>query len=176
MKYLIKGILIISFVIGFSEIIFSQVINVSQKASVMQRIKNTDITVEYHRPTENGRNIWGGVVPYEFYWRGGANEATIIKISKNVEIGGINLEPGVYGFFAYPRNNKDWDLIFTKANYVWGNPYPGEEHEIVRVKSTPEERHHVEQLMYYFEDVKSNSGKLVLHWGNKAIPFEIIVK
>ena len=53
----------------------------SQHARVMQRIGITDITINYHRPLANGRQIWGKVVPYGQVWRAGANENTIITFT-----------------------------------------------------------------------------------------------
>ena len=35
----------------------------SQHASVTQRIGITDITINYHRPLANGRQVWGKLVP-----------------------------------------------------------------------------------------------------------------
>jgi hypothetical protein len=36
----------------------------SQHALVSQRIGITDITINYHRPLANGRQIWGKLAPY----------------------------------------------------------------------------------------------------------------
>ena len=44
----------------------------SQHAQITQRIGITDITINYHRPLANGRQIWGKVVPYGQVWRAGA--------------------------------------------------------------------------------------------------------
>ena len=41
----------------------------SPAASVSQRIGLTDITVTYHRPAVNKREIWGKLVPYGETWR-----------------------------------------------------------------------------------------------------------
>ena len=43
----------------------------SQHAVVTQRIGITDITVNYHRPLANGRQVWGKLVPYGQVWRAG---------------------------------------------------------------------------------------------------------
>ncbi len=63
----------------------------SQAASVTQRIGLTDITIKYHRPGVNGREIWGKLVPYNTVWRAGANENTIITFSDPVKIQGKDL-------------------------------------------------------------------------------------
>src|SRR5258708_8196451 len=41
----------------------------SQHALLTQRIGITDITINYHRPLANSRQIWGKVVPYGQVWR-----------------------------------------------------------------------------------------------------------
>src|SRR6202051_1670525 len=43
----------------------------SQHAVVTQRIGITDITVNYHRPLANGRQIWGKLVPFGEVLRAG---------------------------------------------------------------------------------------------------------
>ena len=60
--------------------------NVSQKATVFQAIGLTDVTITYHRPGVKGRVIWGELVPYDKIWRTGANNATTIEFSTDVEI------------------------------------------------------------------------------------------
>ena len=37
------------------------------------------VTIEYSRPYAKGREIVGGLVPYDQVWRTGANEATALK-------------------------------------------------------------------------------------------------
>ena len=60
----------------------------SQHAVVSQRIGITDITVNYHRPLANGRQVWGKLVPYGQVWRAGANENTSITFTDPVTIEG----------------------------------------------------------------------------------------
>jgi hypothetical protein len=60
----------------------------SQHAVVMQRIGITDITVNYHRPLANGRQIWGKLAPYGQVWRAGANENTTVTFTDPVTIEG----------------------------------------------------------------------------------------
>ena len=37
----------------------------SQRARVLQRIGITDITINYHRPLANGRQVWGNSCPMD---------------------------------------------------------------------------------------------------------------
>src|SRR5713101_3548931 len=81
----------------------------SQHALLTQRIGVTDITINYHRPLANGRQIWGKVVPYGQVWRAGANENTTIAFSDPVTIEGQPLDKGTYGLHMIP-NQDQWTV------------------------------------------------------------------
>src|ERR1700750_2941486 len=89
----------------------------SQKASVMQTVGVTDITITYSRPGVKGRTIWGDppagastgtgtlddararaanavIVPYGHVWRAGANEATQFVVTDDVLVNGQPLKAG----------------------------------------------------------------------------------
>ena len=51
------------------------------------------------------RKIWGGLVPYGKVWRMGANEATILKTTKAIEIGGKEIPAGSYSLYMWPEEN-----------------------------------------------------------------------
>lgn len=74
----------------------------SQHALITQRIGITDITINYHRPLANGRQIWGKVAPYGQVWRAGANENTVITFTDPVTIEGQPLDKGTYGLHMIP--------------------------------------------------------------------------
>ena len=84
----------------------------SQHAVITQRIGITDITVNYHRPFVNGRQVWGKLVPYGQVWRAGANENTTITFTDPVTIEGQSLDKGTYGLHMIPGENElDGDLL-----------------------------------------------------------------
>src|ERR1700691_5410848 len=78
----------------------------SQKATVMQRIGITDVTIVYHRPLVDGRKVWGGLVPYGEVWRAGANENTTITFPNDVTIEGKPLAAGTYGLHMIPNQDE----------------------------------------------------------------------
>ena len=92
----------------------------SQHAVVTQRIGITDITINYHRPLVNSRQIWGKVVPYGEVWRAGANENTIVTFTDPVAIEGQPLDKGTYGLHMIPGENQ-WTVIFSKMSTAWGS-------------------------------------------------------
>jgi len=169
--------------LAVSEVYSWQRIDLSQEARVMQRIKTTDISVVYHRPSVTpplgGRRtssvIWGDVVPYSRVWRAGANEATTIEFSADVTINGEDLAAGLYSFWIVPEQD-EWTLVFNSDPNVWGTEYAGEEKDVLRVKSNPESVDHLERLAYYFGEVEPESTVLYLHWEKLRVPINIAIK
>src|SRR5688572_13747575 len=63
---------------------------------------NLTIEVFYNRPFKKGREIFGGLVPYDAVWRTGANEATTFETSKSLQIEGKTLPTGKYSLWTIP--------------------------------------------------------------------------
>ena len=146
----------------------------SQHAVVTQRIGITDITIKYHRPLVNKREIWGKVVPYGQVWRAGANENTTISFSDPVSIEGKPLAKGVYGLHMIPGQN-EWTIIFSNEHTAWGSFTYKQDDDALRVtvKSRPADFR--EALTYDFDDVKADSAVAVLQWEKIAVPFTVSV-
>jgi len=146
----------------------------SQHALVSQRIGITDITINYHRPLANGRQVWGKLVPYGQVWRAGANENTIITFSDPVTIEGQALDKGTYGLHMIPSES-EWTIIFSKNSTAWGSfTYkPDEDALRVKVKSQAGEMH--DALAYDFDDVKADSAVVTMRWEKVAVPFKVHV-
>src|SRR5580704_6394864 len=109
----------------------------SQHALVTQRIGITDITVNYHRPLANGRQIWGKLVPYGEVWRAGANENTTLTFTDPVSIEGQPLDKGTYSLHMIPGENQ-WTVIFSKMSNAWGSFTYKQDEDALRVTVKPQ--------------------------------------
>ena len=158
----------------------------SQRASVSQRVGITDITITYSRPSVNGREIWGQLVPYgmnnlgfgtakESPWRAGANENTTIHFSDEVSIQGKKLEAGTYGLHMVLHENGKVDIIFSKNSTAWGSYFYDPAEDALRVTVDSGQGPHTELLTYEFSSFDKTSTTAVLRWGEKRIPFDIEV-
>ncbi len=146
----------------------------SQHARVSQRIGITDITINYHRPLANGRQIWGKVVPYGQVWRAGANENTTITFTDPVTIEGQTLDKGTYGLHMIPGENQ-WTVIFSKNSSAWGSFTYKQDEDALRVTVKPQTADAHDALAYDFDDVKANSTVVTMSWDKVAVPFKVQV-
>lgn len=146
----------------------------SQAASAGQRVGLTDITITYHRPAVNKREVWGKLVPYGQVWRAGANENTVITFSTPVSVGGHALPAGSYGLHMIPTE-REWTVIFNKESKAWGSFFYDQADDAARVTVTPAAAPFEEHLAYTFDDVTDKSAVATLHWEKLAVPIRIDV-
>ena len=138
----------------------------SKNGKVEGTIDGVTVTLEYGRPNVKGRTIWGSLVPYGKVWRTGADEASTITFSADVEIGGEKLAAGTYGLFTLPGEN-EWTVIFNKVADQWGTKYDAGQ-DALRVTATPKAVDHVEAMDFEIVD-----SWVVLRWEKLAVPFEV---
>ncbi|HEU4477704.1 MAG TPA: DUF2911 domain-containing protein [Pyrinomonadaceae bacterium] len=171
----------------------------SQKASVMQTIGVTDVTITYSRPGVKGRKIWGDpppelaagtatldnqntrpkdmvIVPYGHVWRTGANEATQFEVTDEVLINGQKLPAGSYSLHTIPGKD-EWTIVFNGTANQWGSFNYDEKKDTLRVKAKPEWlTENQEWLMYSFDPVTDNSARVNIRWEKLRVPFTVEVK
>ena len=188
MKTILNTLPIIAFCCFLSQIAISQIATpqVSQRAGVSQTVGISEISVDYSRPSVNGREIWGKLVPYgmnnlgfgtaiESPWRAGANENTRITFSHDVMVEKKAIKAGTYGLHMVVEESGEVTIIFSHNSTSWGSYFyePAEDALRVKVQSTTGEHH--ELLTYDFSPVTSNTATLNLRWGKKIIPIQIQV-
>ncbi|GAB2976094.1 hypothetical protein GCM10027049_08540 [Mucilaginibacter puniceus] len=83
------------------------------------KIGNADVTINYGSPSLQGRKILGVKEPYGKAWRAGANQATKITTTAELNVGGHKLPAGVYSVYMVPGET-DWKVIFNSAIPSWG--------------------------------------------------------
>ena len=138
----------------------------SPHASVSQGIGAARVTVTFGRPAVNGRGVWGGVVPYGRVWRAGANEATEITLSNDLDIEGRRLKAGTYAFFVIPSETT-WTMVFNRVTPQWGAFNYTKEFDALRVDVPARDAAHVERLAYTIDPEKDGTAWLTLHWGTR---------
>src|SRR3989442_4218677 len=135
----------------------------SQKASAMQTIGVTDVSIIYSRPQVKGRTIFADappsmaarakgeatldnqnlrqkgepIVPWGHVWRTGANEATEFIVTDDVVINGQPLKAGTYSLHTIPTP-EEWTIIFNKDDGQWGSFTYDEKKDALRVKAKPQ--------------------------------------
>ena len=146
----------------------------SPAATVSQRVGITDITISYHRPAVNKREVWGKLVPWNEVWRAGANENTVITFTSRVSVGGHALAAGSYGLHMIPTA-QSWTVIFNRESKAWGSFFYDAADDAARVTVTPSAGAFEERLSYTFDEPSDSSVVATLRWEKVAVPIRIDV-
>lgn len=170
----------------------------SPRASVMQTIGVTDLTITYSRPAVKGRVIWGEappdahakgeatlddqdkrpgmpIVPYGHVWRTGANEATQFVVTDDVLVNGQKLAAGSYSLHTIPGKD-EWILVFNGTANQWGSFSYDPKKDTIRVKAKPQTvADNQEYLSFHIEPAKENAAMVNLRWEKLKIPFTVEV-
>jgi hypothetical protein len=153
----------------------AQGIPFSQRGRVEQTIAFTDISIAYGRPVARGRTLFGdsALVKWDAIWHPGADSATRITISHDVQLEGREVKAGEYSIWLIPRRSGPWTVILSRAAHVFHTPYPGEQFDALRVDVTPEHGAHMEALAFYFPVVLRDEAVLRAHWGEMIVPMRL---
>lgn len=147
----------------------------SPLGKVEQRIGLTDVTLEYSRPSKKGRTIFGDLVPYDATWRTGANSATKITFSDDVNFGGVDVPKGSYAllskpgtkawtFMLYPHNSTNFSSYLEST----ATPIMVNAQSVIMPKGV-----NVETLMMGFDNLTNTTGDYYLLWDNVYVPVTI---
>lgn len=131
------------------------------------------IKVFYNRPYKKGREIFGGLVPFDKVWRTGANEATTFETNKDLTIEGKKLKAGKYSLWTIPRQ-ETWTIIFNSEHGQWGLSSKGEANRdpnrdvlSVNVHAVQQEQQ-FEQFTISFEET-GEDVEMVLIWDKTLV-------
>ena len=135
-------------------------------------IGSSKVEVDYWRPSMRGRKVFGGIVPYNRFWRTGANNATQLRISEPIYFNNQKLDSGRYAIFTWPTET-GWTFLINKQATIWGTDY-NPEYDLLRLPMKVEHiPRPVEQLT--IQVVPSDrKGTIIIEWENTraSIDFE----
>lgn len=130
------------------------------------------IRVTYSRPSANGRELFGELVPYGKVWRTGADEALEIKFYRDVTIDGKTVKAGTYSLFTIP-NEDAWTVILNKDLDYWGAYSYQEDQDVLRASASVKELSKpVDNFSIQFEE-DGNNALMHLAWGNTVATLPI---
>ncbi|GAA4274833.1 DUF2911 domain-containing protein [Aquimarina gracilis] len=176
-----KAFIILSFIFGSTTIGVAQlkVPALSSSSEIKQTLGLTTIEIQYSRPNRKNRKIFGanGLVPFNEFWRTGANSATKIIFDDDVFVGDKNLEKGTYTILTKP-GDENWEVNFYPYNSRNWNTYVKLKPKVVLTIKKKALQNMVETLTIGFDEVTFENANLIIAWEQTQvkIPIRVAVK
>lgn len=148
------------------------IVSGSPRDTVRATVGGAEFWVDYGRPSRRGRDLWANGVLGDTLWRTGANAATQIRFSRDLELGGRVIPAGTYTLFTLARGG-EYQLIVNSQTGQWGTEYD-RSRDVVRVPLTvgtgPET-----ELFTIGVEPQGDGGRIVLRWGSRTLsaPFRV---
>lgn len=134
-----------------------------------------EMKICFGAPSDRGREIFGGLVPFDQPWRLGANEPTTLHLTFSARIGDVEVEPGSYALYAIPGPS-EWEMVVNADPERWGVPIDEEVRSrdigttTVASESTDS---HVEKMDIVLERTDENAANMVVSWENTRVSLPI---
>lgn len=136
------------------------------------------LTVDYCRPYKKGRLIFGeesegALLPYDEYWRTGANEATEVEFDKDISINGNALPAGRYRFYTVPGES-NWTIAFNSELGQWGYGEPDYDLDVLVLEIPLNDGSElIEQFTISATKTAEKSMELSLAWDRTTVSIPI---
>lgn len=141
--------------------------------TVTATVRGAEIEVIYSRPAVRGREIWGGLVPYDEVWRTGANAATHFTTSRALRLRDLDVPAGTYTLWS-TFTADGGTLIVNSQTGQWGTAYDAEQ-DFGRVELEPRPlEESVERFTIEIADA-GDGPRLRLAWADReyVAPIEV---
>ena len=129
----------------------------------------------YGRPSARDRQVAGNLIPFGEPWRMGANVPTQLHLPAAAQVGGVDLEPGIYSLFVIADADQ-WEIVINSSYERWGIPLNAEVRasdvgSVARpVEATDD---FVETFTIEWEAHGESMGHLVMEWENTHVELPI---
>ena len=170
-----KKILIINALLALSFGLVAQQMPVkkptpSPEAAFTQQFGDSEIQVQYARPSARGRKIFGALVPFDSLWRTGAGESTMLKFKEEVILGDQKVAARKYALFTIPRAD-EWTIILNADTTLHGIFGYNMAKDVLRfnVKSTKTDRFYETFTIEINDFTPQGAASLNIIWENTMV-------
>jgi hypothetical protein len=147
--------------------------DLSYSSTIHQKVGFTNFRVDYERPMQRGRPIFGGLVPYGKPWKTGGGFHNRISFDTDILVDGTKIKKGTYHLVTIP-DPKEWRIILTTDTLVFERNKPYEEDkEVMRISRKPEKAGRHYEAFTVDIDIVNNDAVFVFSWDYTSIRFQV---
>jgi hypothetical protein len=146
--------------------------NLSYSSTLEQKVGFTNFRVDYERPMQRGRPIFGALVPFGKPWKTGGGFHNRISFDKDIHVDGKQIKKGTYHLVTIP-DPKEWKIILTTDTLVFERNKPHEiDKEVMRISRKPEKAKRHYEAFTIDIDIVNNNAVFVFSWDYTSVRFE----
>ncbi|HET9486240.1 MAG TPA: DUF2911 domain-containing protein [Chryseosolibacter sp.] len=136
------------------------------------RYKDNYIKITYSQPQRKNREIFGQLVPFGTVWRTGANEATEITTTTDIQIDSFRLAAGTYSIFSIPEKDR-WTVIINADVGLWGAYNYNPQKDVVRFPVPVQATDKIYEPFTIIFDHRNEVADLLIMWDRTKVSIPI---
>jgi hypothetical protein len=144
----------------------------SPLAVIRVRYKDAYVKLTYSQPHKRNREVFGKLVPYGQVWRTGANEATELTVTKDIQINNTLLKAGTYSLFTIPEKEK-WTIIVNSEVGLWGSYNYNSKLDVLRFEVPVQKSATIFEALTMQLDQRNELVDLVISWDDVRVTIPI---
>ncbi|MDT8341104.1 MAG: DUF2911 domain-containing protein [Longimicrobiales bacterium] len=150
-------------------------VQASPRSTLSTVIDGTTLEMEFHRPSARGRELFGGVVPWQVRWTPGANWATVLRVDREVRINGVTVPAGEYSLWMTPRPDR-FTLSLEPETSLFHTAKPDSTDGQIHIAAEPRPTSHTEMLTWRVPVQRGSAAVLEFAWGETSVPYDVVVQ
>ena len=145
----------------------------SPGATLQATVGGANLEIKYSQPSQRGRELFGGLIPFSTVWRTGANSATVFTTDRDLMIGGTSLPAGSYTLWT-TYTAESGTLIINSQTGQWGTAYDASQ-DFAHVDMTRESLSDPVERFTFAVEGEGSEGVLQLKWGTTqfSVPIKV---
>lgn len=147
-------------------------LSLSPLTSLKQEVGNTTITIDFERPAARGRQIFGGLVPWNEVWRTGAGYCTKIDFSRDVVVGAQPVMAGKYSLLTVP-GEEEWIIILNKDTTLYGSRDYDSTKDVIRFRTPARKAGRYFEALSLDLDITPDDARMYISWADVQVSFPI---
>ncbi len=146
---------------------------VSPRVKEAFTVHDAKIQLNYSSVSKRGRITFGGLVPFNKFWRTGSNLATHIEFDEDLIFGGKSISKGRYTLYTIPHPDQ-WLFLLNKQTGQWGSYYD-EDKEVLRVPMKTSHNNPEQEALRIEVEETEEGGIITISWDQvkATIAFEL---
>jgi hypothetical protein len=153
----------------------------SERGTVSQVVDGTSIMIDYARPRLRGRDartIFANEdrIPVGEVWTPGANDATILTVSRDVTINGVAVPAGAYSMWMVVDSSDSWLTALKTDTTLFHMPFPTIDPEDITFRTSMTTGGPTDALTWGFGTPRSTGVTAELRWADRVGTLGIVVQ
>jgi hypothetical protein len=152
----------------FSFVLLAEVFTLghgNEHGHVTAMVGGGTVSVDYHRPLANGRDLLSMIQPGT-YWRMGADDATTLTTDVDLQLGGTTVPKGEYILWAHFEDTEHWSLTLASAR---SRRQPDPSTIVVELPGSVSKTSSVVDMLTIELTGQGKEGTLTLEWGTARL-------